>query len=85
MPLSIGMNGIKTIRRNKTLDKIPFFIISDYLDRKQVRDFNKLGIYQFVSKTNLDDLELSLRNIFAIYVRAGRTIQSNAIDRTLEP
>ena len=63
MPKLDGIECAIDIKRNKDLKKIPLVMISDELDGKSVRDFNKLGVFLFLSKTNLDDLETALRSL----------------------
>jgi len=66
MPPSDGIECVISVKRNQKLKKIPVVMISDNLDRKQIRDYNMLGVYMFISKTNLEDLEQSLRSILLL-------------------
>src|SRR5688500_5834273 len=65
MPKLDGIECVIAIKRNKNLKRIPIVIMSNGLGRTQIEQFNKLGVYRFVSKTTYEDLEISLRNILA--------------------
>lgn len=63
MPKLDGLECTIAVKRIKSLRKIPFIIISGGLDSHQIAAYNKLGVHCFVAKTNLDDLEETLRGI----------------------
>ena len=63
MPKLDGIECAIDIKRNKDLKRIPLVMISDELDGKSIRQFNKLGVFLFLSKTNLDDLATALRSL----------------------
>jgi len=63
MPKFDGLECVIAIKRNKSLKRIPVIILSNGLGKLQIEQFNKLGVYRFVSKTTYEDLESSLRNV----------------------
>jgi CheY-like chemotaxis protein len=58
-----GLECTIAVKRNNSLKKIPFAILSGGLDSSQIAAYNKLGVHTFFSKTTLDDLEQSLRSL----------------------
>ena len=66
MPKRDGLECVIAIKRNRSLKKIPLIMLSGGLDKSLIEKFNKLGVYMFVSKTNLEDLEKSLRSVFSL-------------------
>jgi CheY-like chemotaxis protein len=58
-----GLECTIAAKRNNSLKKIPFAILSGGLDSSQIAAYNKLGVHTFFSKTTLDDLEQSLRSL----------------------
>lgn len=67
MPKMDGLECVIAVKRNRDLKKIDLVIISGGLDKRQITNYNKLGVFMFVSKTNMDDLEKSLRGILDRY------------------
>jgi CheY-like chemotaxis protein len=63
MPRLDGIECVIAIKRNKDFKKIPIIIISNAINKKEVDQFNRLGVYYFLSKSTFEDLEASLRNI----------------------
>lgn len=63
MPKLDGIECVIAIKRNKELKKIPIIIISNAINKKEVDQFNRLGVYHFLSKSTFEDLEASLKNI----------------------
>lgn len=63
LPKMDGLECAIAIKRDKKLKKIPITILSNDLRKTTIEQFNRLGIYSFISKTNYEDLESSLRNI----------------------
>jgi CheY-like chemotaxis protein len=63
MPKLDGIECVIAIKRNKELKKIPIIIISNAINKKEVDQFNRLGVYYFLSKSTFEDLEASLKNI----------------------
>ena len=63
MPRLDGIECVIAIKRNKDYKKIPIIIISNAINKKEVDQFNRLGVYYFLSKSTFEDLEASLRNI----------------------
>jgi CheY-like chemotaxis protein len=63
MPKFDGLECVIAIRRNKSLKRIPLIILSNGLGKAQIEQFNKLGVFRFVSKTTFQDLEDSLRHV----------------------
>lgn len=66
MPKLDGLECVIAIKRNKRLKHIPITILANGLSRTQIEQFNRLGVFQFISKTTYDDLETSLRNMFDV-------------------
>ena len=66
MPKMDGLECVIAIKRNKRLKRIPIAILANGLSKTQIEQFNKLGVFQFISKTTYEDLELSLRNILDV-------------------
>ncbi len=63
MPKLDGIECVIAIKRNKDLKRIPIIIISNAINKKEIDQFNRLGVYYFLSKTTFEDLEASLKNI----------------------
>lgn len=63
MPKLDGLECVIAIKRNKALKKIPLIILSNGLGKAQIEQFNKLGVYRFVSKSTVDDMETSLKHM----------------------
>jgi len=63
MPRLDGIECVIAIKRNKDFKRIPIIIISNAINKKEVDQFNRLGVYYFLSKSTFEDLEASLRNI----------------------
>ena len=63
MPRLDGIECVIAIKRNKDFKKIQIIIISNAINKKEVDQFNRLGVYYFLSKSTFEDLEASLRNI----------------------
>ena len=63
MPRLDGIECVIAIKRNKDYKRIPIIIISNAINKKEVDQFNRLGVYYFLSKSTFEDLEASLRNI----------------------
>ena len=63
MPRLDGIECVIAIKRNKDYKKIPIIIISNAINKKEVDQFNRLGVYYFLSKSTFEDLEASVRNI----------------------
>ena len=63
MPKLDGIECVIAIKRNKDLKRIPIIIISNAINKKEIDQFNRLGVYYFLSKSTFEDLEVSLRNI----------------------
>lgn len=63
MPKLDGIECVIAIKRNKELKRIPIIIISNAINKKEVDQFNRLGVYYFLSKSTFEDLEMSLKNI----------------------
>src|SRR5688572_10958119 len=63
MPRLDGIECVIAIKRNKDLKRVPIIIISNAINKKEIDQFNRLGVYYFLSKTTFEDLEASLKNI----------------------
>jgi CheY-like chemotaxis protein len=63
MPKLDGIECVIAIKRNKDLRGIPIIIISNAINKKEIDQFNRLGVYYFLSKSTFEDLETSLKNI----------------------
>jgi CheY-like chemotaxis protein len=63
MPKLDGIECVIAIKRNKELKRIPIIIISNAINKKEIDQFNRLGVYYFLSKSTFEDLEASLKNI----------------------
>ena len=66
MPKFDGLECVIAIKRNKSLKHIPVIILSNGLGKHQIEQFNKLGVFRFVSKTTFEDLESSLRHVLVL-------------------
>jgi response regulator RpfG family c-di-GMP phosphodiesterase len=58
-----GLECVIAIKRQPTLRRIPIILFSGELSRHQIIQFNSIGVYQFISKSTIEDLENSLRFI----------------------
>ena len=65
MPKLDGLECVIAIKRNKKLKRVPVTILANDLTKIQIEQFNKLGVFQFVSKSTYEDLETSLRNLLS--------------------
>jgi CheY-like chemotaxis protein len=64
MPKLDGLECVIAIRRNKFLKKIPLIVLSNAIERKHIEQFNKLGVYYFLSKCVADEeLQSALKAI----------------------
>jgi CheY-like chemotaxis protein len=63
MPQLDGIECAIAIKRNRHLKKIPLTMLSENLEGSIIQDYNKLGVYSFLSKTSLEDLEVALRGL----------------------
>lgn len=64
LPGHDGYACIQDLKHDETLNQIPVILISSQITGRQVDDFNKLGVYYFLSKTALlSDIEPALRVI----------------------
>jgi response regulator RpfG family c-di-GMP phosphodiesterase len=78
MPIANGMQVAIRIKRKEALRRIPIIIISGGLDKSQIAEFNRLGIYMFVTKGDLDVMEIVLRDI--LYPNVKET-QNNQLSK----
>lgn len=53
MPVVDGHECIKVIKERNALRNIPIVLVSTSINSKQVDEFNKLGVYYFLSKSAL--------------------------------
>jgi CheY-like chemotaxis protein len=51
MPKLDGREFVIAVRRNKELKDIPLIILSGSIEKNQVEQFNKMGVYYFLSKS----------------------------------
>jgi CheY-like chemotaxis protein len=58
-----GLECVISIKREPYLRRIPIVLFSGDLSRHQIIQFNSIGVYQFISKSTIEDLENSLRFI----------------------
>jgi CheY-like chemotaxis protein len=58
-----GLECVISIKREPNLRPIPIVLFSGDLSRHQIIQFNSIGVYQFISKSTIEDLENSLRFI----------------------
>ncbi|WP_276370531.1 response regulator [Chryseolinea sp. H1M3-3] len=59
-----GYQCVKDLKNDEALKYTPIILISSTITSRQVDDFNKLGVYYFLSKTALlSDLEPALKVI----------------------
>src|SRR5688572_12212576 len=63
MPELDGIECAIAIKRNRHLKKIPLIMLSENHQGIIIQDYNKLGVYSFLLKTNLEDLEIALKGI----------------------
>jgi CheY-like chemotaxis protein len=63
MPISDGMQVAIGIKRKEALRHIPVIILSGGLSENQIAEFNKLGIYMFITKGDVGHLTTVLRDI----------------------
>src|SRR5215213_6975561 len=50
MPKLDGLECVIAIKRNKKLKRVPIIIFANGLSKTQIEQFNKLGVFQFLSK-----------------------------------
>jgi CheY-like chemotaxis protein len=50
MPKLDGLECVIAIRRNKFLKKIPLIVLSNAIEKTHIEQFNRLGVYYFLSK-----------------------------------
>jgi CheY-like chemotaxis protein len=53
LPKSDGLECVKRMKEHEHLTTIPIVILSTTIGNRQVDDFNKLGVYYFLSKSAL--------------------------------
>ncbi len=53
LPKSDGLECVDSIKKHEHLANIPIVILSTTIGNRQVDDFNKLGVYYFLSKSAL--------------------------------
>ena len=53
LPKCDGLECVKMIKEHEHLAQIPIVILSTTIGNRQVDDFNKLGVYYFLSKSAL--------------------------------
>ena len=64
LPKSDGLECVKRIKEHRHLANIPIVILSTTIGNRQVDDFNKLGVYYFLSKSALiSNMEPALKVI----------------------
>jgi CheY-like chemotaxis protein len=63
MPQLNGIECAIAIKRNRHLKRIPLIMLSENLHENIIQDYNKLGVFSFLSKMNLEDLETTLRTL----------------------
>ncbi len=74
MPKMDGIEGVIAVKRNKKFNSVPIIILSNGLSKAQIEQFNALGVFQFISKTNYIGLEQSLRGVLSL---RGQIVNSN--------
>jgi CheY-like chemotaxis protein len=64
MPKLDGREFVIAVKRNKELKDIPLIILSSSIEKKHVEQFNKMGVYYFLSKSAEErDLHAALKSI----------------------
>jgi CheY-like chemotaxis protein len=63
MPTMNGLECVIAIKRDPRLRRIPVVLFSVGLSKEQIIQYNSLGIYQFISKSTIGELEKSLKHI----------------------
>lgn len=64
MPKLDGREFVIAIRRNKLLKSIPLIILSSSIEKKHIEQFNKMGVYYFLSKSSEEGvLRIALKSI----------------------
>lgn len=64
MPVVDGYECIKIIKERNSLRNIPIVLVSSTISSRQVDEFNKLGVYYFLSKSALAiDMKPAIRVI----------------------
>lgn len=64
MPKLDGREFVIALRRDKDLKSIPLVILSGAIEKKHVDQFNKMGVYYFLSKSSeQEDLQDALKTI----------------------
>ena len=57
MPKLDGREFVIAVKRNKDLKNIPLIILSSSIEKKDIEQFNKMGVYYFLSKST-EEVEL---------------------------
>jgi len=64
MPKLGGREFVIAVRRNKELKDIPLIILSGSIEKKHIEQFNKMGVYYFLSKSSVEkELHDALKSI----------------------
>jgi CheY-like chemotaxis protein len=66
MPKINGLEFVTLIKKNPKLEHIPIIIFTHDISELQLRHFNNLGVFLFISKSDMEDLEKSIRNILQL-------------------
>jgi CheY-like chemotaxis protein len=66
MPKMDGIEAVIAVKRNKKFNSVPIIMLSNGLSKAQIEQFNALGVFQFISKTNYIGLEQSLRGVLSL-------------------
>src|SRR3989337_201326 len=67
MPKMDGIETVIAVKRNKKFNSVPIIMLSNGLSKAQIEQFNALGVFQFISKTNYIGLEQSLRGVLSLH------------------
>ncbi len=51
MPKVGGLEFVIAMKRNKNLKSIPLIILSSSVEKKHIEQFNKMGVYYFLTKS----------------------------------
>ena len=71
MPAVDGAECIKIIKERTSLRQIPIVLISSAIASRQIDEFNKLGVYYFLSKTALlEDMKPAIKVILESLCKA---------------
>ncbi|HEX6227059.1 MAG TPA: response regulator [Chryseolinea sp.] len=72
LPKIEGLECVKIIKADKLLSHIPIVVIATTIPSRDVDEFNKLGVYYFLSKTALlSKIEPALRVIIDSLCKGG--------------